>query len=45
MKAQEDAAPGWRRKGEGSKQSFQAGTSQLQGESLSSGQGHGHAIA
>lgn len=33
---------GWRRKGEGGKQSFKAGASQLQGESLSSGRGNGH---
>lgn len=39
MKAQEEAAPGWRRKGEGGKQSFKAGTSQLQGERLSFGHG------
>lgn len=32
----------WRRKGEGGKQCFKAGTSQLQGESLNSGQGDGH---
>lgn len=38
MKTQEEAAPGWRRKRDGGKQSFKAGMSQLQGESLSSGQ-------
>lgn len=31
--------------GGGGKQSFKAGTSQLQGESLSSGQGGGHPVA
>lgn len=38
MKAQEEAVPRWGRKRERVKQSFKAGTSQLQGESLSSGQ-------
>lgn len=38
MKAQEEAAPRWRRKRERVKQTFKAGTSQLQDESLSSDQ-------